>query len=206
MISIVVLAFANFGEDTQKCSETRRDLSLRFRWISMLKVEWKSFKKYYNNKKKDMHGRVQAPQSANHPPNVDRSYPNIYQKWKRTKTLILAVRIYSEVVGIEFGMEKYAMLIIKSGKHKMTEGIELPTQVKIRRLGENETYLYFGILETDTIKCMKMKDKIKMSISREQATSQNSYQRDKYLCCPSRKILGTILKWENLEITKKVKF
>ena len=38
--------------------------------------------------------------------------------------------------------------------------MELPNQDKIRTLGENETYKYFGILETDPIKQVEMKDKI----------------------------------------------
>ena len=52
------------------------------------------------------------------------------------------------------------MLVMKSGKRHMTDGIELPNQDKIRTLGENETYKYLGILEVDTIKQVKMKDKI----------------------------------------------
>ena len=43
----------------------------------------------------------------------------------------------------------------------MTEGIELPIQEKMRALGEKETYKYLGILETDTIKQVEMKEKIK---------------------------------------------
>ena len=42
----------------------------------------------------------------------------------------------------------------------MTDGMELPNHDKIRRLGENETNKYLGILEADTIKQMQMKDKI----------------------------------------------
>ena len=40
---------------------------------------------------------------------------------------------------MEFGIEKYAMLVIKSGKR------HLPTLDKIRRLAEKETYKYLGI-------------------------------------------------------------
>ena len=40
---------------------------------------------------------------------------------------------------MEFGMEKSAMLIMKSGKRLMTDGMELPNQKKIRTLGEKET-------------------------------------------------------------------
>ena len=49
---------------------------------------------------------------------------------------------------------------MKSGKRYLTDGIELPNQDKIRTLAENETYTYLGILEADTIKQVKMKDKI----------------------------------------------
>ena len=61
---------------------------------------------------------------------------------------------------MEFGIEKCAMLVMKSGKRHMTDEIELPNQDKIRTLGENETYKYLDILETDTIKQVEMKDKI----------------------------------------------
>ena len=70
------------------------------------------------------------------------------------------MRIHSDDIGMEFGMEKYAMLIMKSGKQQMTEGIELPNQRKIRTLGEKETYKYLGILEVDFIKQAEMKEKI----------------------------------------------
>ena len=61
---------------------------------------------------------------------------------------------------MEFGIEKCAMLVMKSGKRHMTDGMELPNHDKIRTLGENETYKYLGILEADTIKQVEMKDKI----------------------------------------------
>ena len=63
---------------------------------------------------------------------------------KELETLIHAVRIYSQDIGMEFGIEKCAMLVMKSGKRHMTEGMELPNQDKIRTLGENETYKYWG--------------------------------------------------------------
>ena len=48
---------------------------------------------------------------------------------------------------------------MKSGKQYLTDRIELPNQDKIRTLGEKETYEYLGILEADTIKQVKMKEK-----------------------------------------------
>ena len=68
---------------------------------------------------------------------------------------------------MEFGIEKCALLVMKSGEQHMTDGIELQNQDKIRTLEENETYKYLGILETDTIKQVEMKDKIQKRISQE---------------------------------------
>ena len=52
---------------------------------------------------------------------------------------------------MEFGIEKCFMLVMKTGKRHMTNGMELPNHDKIRTLGENDTYRYLGILETDII-------------------------------------------------------
>ena len=61
---------------------------------------------------------------------------------------------------MKFGIEKCAILVMKSGKRHMTEGVELPTQVVIRTNEEKETYKYYGILEIETLKQVKMKEKI----------------------------------------------
>ena len=62
---------------------------------------------------------------------------------------------------MEFGIEKCAMLLMKSGKRHRTDRIELPNQGMTRTLGENETYKYLGSLEAYTIKQVEMKDKIR---------------------------------------------
>ena len=100
---------------------------------------------------------------------------------KELETLIHTLRIYSQDIGMEFGIEKCAMLVMKSGKRHMTDGIEQPNQDKIRTLGENGTYEYLGILEADTIKQVEMKDKI-----------QKEYLRR------TRKLLETKLSSRNL--------
>ena len=50
---------------------------------------------------------------------------------------------------------------MKSGKRRMTEGVELPNQVIIRTIGEKEIYKYLWILDVDIIKQVAMKEKIK---------------------------------------------
>ena len=49
---------------------------------------------------------------------------------------------YSQGIGMESGIEKCTMLVLKSGKRHMTDGMELPNQDKIRTLRKNK---YLGI-------------------------------------------------------------
>ena len=85
---------------------------------------------------------------------------------KEPESLIHTIRIYSQDIGMEFDIDKCAMLLMKSAKRYMTDGMELPNQDKIRTLGENESYKYLGILEADTIKQEEMKNKIQKEYCR----------------------------------------
>ena len=49
---------------------------------------------------------------------------------KELETLLLTVRKYSEDIGMEFAIEKCAMLEMRSENRHMTEGIELPYKEK----------------------------------------------------------------------------
>ena len=51
------------------------------------------------------------------------------------------------------------MLLMKSGKRHLTDGMELPNQDKIRTIGEKKAHRYLGILESDTIKQVEIKEK-----------------------------------------------
>ena len=53
------------------------------------------------------------------------------KKGKELEALIYTVRIYSQDIRMEFGIEKCTKLVIKSGKRHLTYGI----QDKIRMLG-----------------------------------------------------------------------
>ena len=50
------------------------------------------------------------------------------------------VRIFNQDIGMEFGIEKCVMLVMKSGKQHLTDGMELPNPDKTRVLGEKDTY------------------------------------------------------------------
>ena len=120
---------------------------------------------------------------------------------KELKILIQAVRIYSRDIGIEFGREKCAVLIMRSRKQEMTEGIKLPNQQKIRTLVEKETYKNLRRLEEDTIKYVEIKEKIKKEyLKRRKLLEMKLYRRNLIKGINSWafqlvRYLGPFLKW-----------
>ena len=117
--------------------------------------------------------------------------------------LIHAVWIYSQDIGMEFGVEKCAMLVMKSGKRHLADGIELPYQDKIRTLEEKETYKYLGILEVDTIKQTEMKEKnqkeyirrTKKLFEAKKISSRSLIKGINSWSVPLIRYLGPFLKW-----------
>ena len=101
---------------------------------------------------------------------------------------------------MEFDLQKGFILIMKSRKRKKTEGMELPNQEKISSLGEKENYKYLEILEADTFKHAKMKEKWTRDIIRTRKLletklcSRNLIKRNKQLDRLPSKKLQTILK------------
>ena len=83
---------------------------------------------------------------------------------------------------------------MKGGKRHVKEGMELPNQEKIRTLVLKETYKYLGILETDTIKQVELKEKIKKSTSQEIVKATRNQTKGINIWAISlRKIRRTIL-------------
>ena len=126
---------------------------------------------------------------------------------KELETRIHAVRIYSQDIRMEFGIEKGATLVMKSVKRHMTDGMELPNHDKIRTLGENETYKYLGILEADTIKQVQMKDKIRKEYLRRtrklleiKLSSRNLIKGINTWAVPLVRYSGPFLKWTRDEL------
>ena len=127
---------------------------------------------------------------------------------KEMETLIHAVRIYSQDIGMGFGIGKCAMLVMKSGKRH----IELPNPDKITTLEENETYKYLGILEADTIKEVQMKDITRKEYLRKtrklletKLSSRNLIKRINIWAVPLVRYSGPFLKWTREELKKGTK-
>ena len=121
---------------------------------------------------------------------------------KELETQIHTFRIYSRDIGMEFGIEKCAMLVMKSGKRHLTDRMELPNQGKIRMFAENENYKYLGILEADTIKQIEMKNKIEKEylwrtrkLLEAKLSSRNLINGINTWAVPLVRYSGPFLKW-----------
>ena len=119
---------------------------------------------------------------------------------KELETLIHTIRIYSRDIGMEFGIEKCAMLVMKSGKRHMTDGMELPNKDKIKTLTENEIYKYLGILEADTIKQAEMKRKIQKEYLRQNSIAEILSKEKNTWAVPLVRYSGPFLKWTTDEL------
>ena len=89
-------------------------------------------------------------------------YINVFfsENEKELETLIQTVRIYSQDIGMQFGIEKCARLVRKSGKRHITEGVELLNQVVIRTLGKKGKLQIFGHIRRWHQQQAEMKEKI----------------------------------------------
>ena len=97
---------------------------------------------------------------------------------------------------MEFGIEKSALLITKSGKRHMMVGIEQTNQEEILTLGE-KPYRYLEILEANAIK------QVDERINNErvsQVNQKDTRHRDKYLGCLFIRYSGPLLKWTREEL------
>ena len=126
---------------------------------------------------------------------------------KELETLIHTVRIYSQDIGMEFGIEKCVMIVMKSSKRHLMDWIELQNQDKIRMLREKETYNYLDILEADTIKQVEMKEKIKKEYLRRtrklletKLCSRNLIKGINIWAVPLIRYLGPFFKWTREEL------
>ena len=64
-------------------------------------------------------------------------------------SLTQTIRIFSKDIGMEFDIEKCAMLVIEKGKIVKSVGMELLEGKVIKSLQEGESYKHLGILEAE---------------------------------------------------------
>ena len=76
---------------------------------------------------------------------------------KGLDSLVQTVHVFSEDIGMEFGIEKCSVLVMKKGKIVKLVGIELPDGKVIKLLQGGESCKFSGILEVDKFLEEKMK-------------------------------------------------
>ena len=85
----------------------------------------------------------------------------LYGKTERElNELMSIVDNFSSDIGMEFGFDKCAMLVMKAGVKVKSEGIVLPTGDIIKEV-EESGYKYLGILQESDVKHREMKEKIR---------------------------------------------
>ena len=83
----------------------------------------------------------------------------LYRKSERqVDSLVNTVRVVSQDIHMEFGINKCAVLIMKRGKFHYCEGIKLPDGQSIKGLDEGDGHKYLGMLEVDEVKHTEMKE------------------------------------------------
>ena len=122
---------------------------------------------------------------------------------KELETLIHAVRIYYQDIGMEFGREKCAMLVMKSGKRHLTDGIELPNQDKISTFEirkPTNTWASWSLTPSNKWKWKKKIQKENQKATRDKIVKQKPYQISKYLGSTLVRYSGPFLKWNRKEL------
>ena len=94
---------------------------------------------------------------------------------KGLDSLVQTVCVFSEDIGMKFGIEKCAMLVMDKGKIVKSVDIELPNDKVIKSLQEGESYKYLGILEANKI----LEQKMKLNVSKEYIRSLRKVLKSK---------------------------
>ena len=68
---------------------------------------------------------------------------------KSLESLIQTVRVFSNNIGMEFGVEKCAVLKMKKGKMANSDEIALPNKTTMKGLKEGDSCKYLGIMQAD---------------------------------------------------------
>ena len=80
---------------------------------------------------------------------------------KCVDSLVQTVEIFSNDIGMEFGIDNCATLVLKIGKIAKFDGISLPDGRVMKGLIEGADYKCLGILQADQIWYTEMKEKVK---------------------------------------------
>ena len=127
---------------------------------------------------------------------------------KELESLINTVRIFSEDIGMEFGLQKCAILVMKRGKVEHdTADMIMPNGGEIRVMGVNSEYRYLGVLECDSVKNDKVKELVKteykhrlVKMLKSKLNSGNLIKAINTYAVAVVRYTAGIIKWSNEEL------
>ena len=70
------------------------------------------------------------------------------------------MRVFSNDIGMEFGVEKCTVLTINKRKMASSDAIALPNET-MKGMKEGDSYKYLGVIQADGAKHHEMKEKVK---------------------------------------------
>ena len=82
------------------------------------------------------------------------------------ESLAQTVHMFSDDIGMEFDVEKCAVMVIRRGKLARSDDITLPDERVIKGLAEGDAYKYLGALEAEEVKQEQMKNILKKEYKR----------------------------------------
>ena len=122
-------------------------------------------------------------------------------------TLVHTVRICSQDIGMDFGVDKCAVIFLKRGKHVSTDGISLPDGRLIRGLQEGDWYKYLGFAEADGVLEDQVKSKILTEykwrvrkVLRSKLNGANMVRAINSWAVALVRYSGGILRWTKMEL------
>ena len=123
------------------------------------------------------------------------------------KSLISTTKIFSDDIGMSFGLKKCNKITILRGKITKTENIQLSNDEIIKELENNETYKYLGINENNEICKTYMKSKLKneyftrvKKIIKSELNSKNTITAINTYAVPAISYGFAILDWSETEL------
>ena len=122
------------------------------------------------------------------------------------ESLLNTVRIFSNDISMEFGLDKRATLTIQRGSVVQTEDINLPNN-NIRGLSMEESYKYLGILQADDIKHVHVKKKAASEytkrvrkVLKSKLNGENSIRAINSWAVPIIRYTARIVDWTQAEL------
>ena len=101
-------------------------------------------------------------------------YDNLIRDFKKGIGLVSTLQIFTKDFGMEFGMKKFDVLVLKRRKAVSSEGVEMSNGERIIEVVEDR-YKYLCVLQYNTIKESPMKENFWRQCMRKNGINHERY-------------------------------